>query len=186
MDLADRVAGGAFAEAVGSLVNERGGNLRVLELLRDGRWHTAAEIERVCEVTCHSRISDLRNRHGHLVERRRNPGGTGRGKFMYRLVSERAGGGLAGLDVSERLGPDDVSSPASASLQVPCSLPRAGLLPAQTPPAAAGGSAPPEAAHRRYSIGEVVELLGRHGLVEVGAEQGERLFDAEAETAAAA
>jgi hypothetical protein len=36
-------------------------------------------------VTVHSRISDLRG-DGHVIEKRTNPGGTGYGRFSYRLV----------------------------------------------------------------------------------------------------
>lgn len=159
-------------------MNERGGNLRVLELLRDGRWHTAAEIERLCEVTCHSRISDLRNRHGHVIERRRNPGGTGRATFMYRLVATGSQVGEARVALAELDAGAGSSSASDGSHDAPA-------LPRMNGAAVGEGSGPPgpspAAADRPRTVTEVVELLRRHGLVEVGTEEhAERLFEPEA------
>jgi hypothetical protein len=61
------------------------GSERVLEFLRDRRFHTLAEIELECRVEGRSRLSDLR-RLGHVLERRRNPGGLGKAKYSHRLA----------------------------------------------------------------------------------------------------
>jgi hypothetical protein len=61
------------------------GSQRVLDFLRDRRWHTLAEIEHECGVEGRSRLSDLR-RQGHVLERRQNPDGRGKAKFSHRLV----------------------------------------------------------------------------------------------------
>lgn len=62
------------------------GAQRVLELLQDRRWHSSAEIEQACNVTCHSRLSDLRG-EGCVIEKRRNRGATGREMFSWKLVA---------------------------------------------------------------------------------------------------
>jgi hypothetical protein len=76
----------------------RTGNVRVLELLDDRQWHTAAEIEERCEVTAHSRLSDLRGA-GCVIDKQRNPGATGRRMFSYRLIA--TGEETSALDESE-------------------------------------------------------------------------------------
>jgi hypothetical protein len=57
---------------------------RILAVLGDGRWHTAAELYRTGCVL-HSRISDLR-REGYRIERR-HVGGVGAEAHEYRLSS---------------------------------------------------------------------------------------------------
>lgn len=121
------------------------GTARVLELLRDRRWHSSAEIEQACRVTCHSRLSDLR-REGHVIQKRRNPGCTGREMFSWRLTAES----VEVVEAREALVDTETgSSPLSVSPSV--------------------GPAPIQVSEPRptLSIPEVVELLGRHGWEEI-------------------
>lgn len=59
----------------------------VLEALRDGEWHTTADIYKATGgfMILHSRVSDLRKR-GHNVEGRHVPGMTGADGYQYRLL----------------------------------------------------------------------------------------------------
>jgi hypothetical protein len=61
---------------------------QILEALRDGQWHTTADIYRATGgfLILHSRISDLRKR-GHNIEGRHVPGMTGADGYEYRLCS---------------------------------------------------------------------------------------------------
>lgn len=136
------------------------GTARVLELLRDRRWHSSAEIEQACRVTCHSRLADLR-REGHVIQKRRNPGCTGREMFSWRLTADA----IEVADAREALVDTETgSSPLSVSTS-------AAAAPIQSPeprPAPDPAEAPPESQVRRpLSVDEVVELLGWHGLVEL-------------------
>ncbi len=59
---------------------------RILEALRDGRFHTTADLYReVGPMILHSRISDLRKK-GHNVEGRHVPGQSGADGYAYRLL----------------------------------------------------------------------------------------------------
>lgn len=61
---------------------------RILEALRDGRWHTTAQLYReVGPMILHSRISDLRKK-GYQVEGRHVPGETGADGYEYRLAPQ--------------------------------------------------------------------------------------------------
>lgn len=61
---------------------------RILHALRDGQWHTTADLYRtVGPCILHSRISDLRKK-GHTVEGRHVPGKTGADGYEYRLITE--------------------------------------------------------------------------------------------------
>src|SRR3954468_2983581 len=62
---------------------------RILNILRDGRWHSSAELYRTGCVL-HSRISDLRNKDGFRIERR-NVGGVGADAHEYRLLEPATG-----------------------------------------------------------------------------------------------
>lgn len=64
----------------------------LLRYLWDGHERTLNEIigasfrERGCGLTVHSRISDLRKKHGFVVEQRHVDGGKRGGSSAYRLV----------------------------------------------------------------------------------------------------
>jgi hypothetical protein len=63
------------------------GCARILEALRDGQWHTSADLYRRCgHLILHSRISDLRHK-GYVVEGRNVPGHSGVDGYQYRLVA---------------------------------------------------------------------------------------------------
>lgn len=84
---------------------------RIVDVLRDGREHTAAELYRTGCVL-HSRISDLRKR-GYVIELSRTDG-VGAESFLYRLVSApkempSAGGVSLGVSV---IGADSGCLPA--------------------------------------------------------------------------
>lgn len=128
------------------------GSERVLNLLRGGRWWTSAEIEEICKVTCHSRLSELRA-EGHVIEKRRNPGGTGRRMFSWRL----------GASVPALLDAPEVEVPVARALPA---LPSGASSGAATLEEEAGGVVVPSPAPSPLSDEELVELLGRHGLVE--------------------
>lgn len=55
----------------------------ILDLLRDGRWHTASELYAL-HVIAHSRIAELR-RKGHVIEHRQV--GRGSAGHEYRLLT---------------------------------------------------------------------------------------------------
>ena len=59
----------------------------ILDALRDGQWHTTADLYRATGgfLILHSRVSDLRKR-GHNVEGRHVPGKTGAEGYEYRLA----------------------------------------------------------------------------------------------------
>jgi hypothetical protein len=57
-------------------------NERILEILRDGRWHTNHEFYSFSVL--HSRVSELRSR-GHEIEMRRSGGQEA--TYEYRLVA---------------------------------------------------------------------------------------------------
>lgn len=59
----------------------------ILDALRDGEWHTTADLYRATGgfLILHSRISDLRKR-GHNVEGRHVPGQSGADGYQYRLL----------------------------------------------------------------------------------------------------
>jgi hypothetical protein len=61
---------------------------RILDALRDGKWHTSADLYDAVGgyMVLHSRISDLRKK-GHNVEGRHVPGRTGADGYEYRLAS---------------------------------------------------------------------------------------------------
>lgn len=61
---------------------------RILDALRDGEWHTTADIYKATGgfLILHSRVSDLRKK-GHNVEGRHVPGRTGADGYEYRLSS---------------------------------------------------------------------------------------------------
>ena len=60
---------------------------RILHALRDGHWHTTAQLYRdVGPCILHSRIADLR-RKGHNVQGRHVPGRTGADGYQYRLAA---------------------------------------------------------------------------------------------------
>lgn len=62
---------------------------RILHALRDGEWHTTAQLYREAgPMVLHSRISDLRHK-GHNVEGRHVPGQTGADGYQYRLAEVR-------------------------------------------------------------------------------------------------
>ena len=66
---------------------------RVFEIVRDGEWHTLANIARVTgdpEASISARLRDLRNKYGLTVERRY----VSRGLHAYRVM-ERPGKGVA-------------------------------------------------------------------------------------------
>lgn len=132
------------------------GNERVLQLLRDGQWHTSAEIEEVCQVTCHSRLADLR-KVGHVIERRRNKGATGRRMFSWRLTATH-------VQVDEAR--EAIASLGETEEGTPARTPSTFLVsPSGVPPVP-----------RMRSIEEVVELLGLHGWVELVDEDQLGLF----------
>ena len=59
---------------------------KILDALRDGQWHTTAQLYRDCgPMILHSRISDLRHK-GFDVEGRHVPGMTGADGYEYRLA----------------------------------------------------------------------------------------------------
>lgn len=127
------------------------GTQRVLDLLTDHRFYTSAEIEEVCEVTAHSRLSDLRAA-GCVIEKRSNHGQTGRRKFSYRLIA--TGAQMAGLEEPEplTLSPSDSGSSSVASGMTSLDEPEGGStsrpsgsssddlqgLPGRVPPGPAG------------------------------------------------
>jgi hypothetical protein len=90
----------------------RSGTFPVLELLEDRGWHTAAEIEERCNVTAHSRLSELRG-DGCVIDKRRNPQATGRRMFSYRLVASAEE--MAALDESEARQPAAADSGSSSA-----------------------------------------------------------------------
>lgn len=102
---------------------------RILEVLSDGRWHTATELYRTGCVL-HSRISDLRNKDGYTIERR-NVGGVGAEAHEYRLV-----GGC----VETSGGSGDLLSPAGVSTEPPGAT--SGASPAFTLAGDAGSALP--------------------------------------------
>ena len=58
---------------------------KILDALRDGQWHTTAQLYRECgPMILHSRISDLRHK-GFQIEGRHVPGQTGARGYKYRL-----------------------------------------------------------------------------------------------------
>jgi hypothetical protein len=60
---------------------------RILEVLDDERWHTVAEIHRRAGYSrLNSRVSELRNKHGHAIECRHVKGKTGTEGYEYRLI----------------------------------------------------------------------------------------------------
>lgn len=141
---------------------------RVLALLRDGRWHSSAEIEELCAVTCHSRLSDLRAA-GFVVEKRRNPGLSGRRMFSWRLAAAAAGVVSVSLAAPESNGAgsgaasDNEWNGSSRGADVDAG-PAADVGPADAsflPPGVSAG--PPSA----MSVDDVVALLASHGLVEL-------------------
>lgn len=90
------------------------GNQRLLEFLRDGRWYTTGELARACEVTVHSRVSDLR-RLGHVIEKRTNHGQTGYQKFSYRLVQTASQRQLQDESLAELEAGSRTPAPTSSS-----------------------------------------------------------------------
>ena len=63
-------------------------NARILRVLGDGRWKTVATIHRKAG-TCrlNSRISELRKKHGYVIEHEKLPGQTGTSAHRYRLIT---------------------------------------------------------------------------------------------------
>ena len=59
----------------------------ILNALRDGQWHTTADLYRATGgfLILHSRISDLRRR-GHIIDGRHVPGRSGADGYEYRLA----------------------------------------------------------------------------------------------------
>ncbi len=80
---------------------------QVLAALRDGEWHTTADLYRRTDgfLILHSRISDLR-KQGHNVEGRHVPGKTGADGYQYRLLPS-----VTFVDVPKVRRADDPSSP---------------------------------------------------------------------------
>jgi hypothetical protein len=128
------------------------GTQRVLQLLTDGRWHSSAEIEKACEVTCHSRLADLR-RDGHVIEKRRNSNATGRHMYSWRLVPQSA---LAEAAAEPVLAEDETRT---TPLRDSASASSFSELPAGVPP------------RRTLSVDDVVNLLAENGCFEVSAEE---------------
>lgn len=64
---------------------ESTGCSRILHILNDGEWHTAAELYRSTASVVHSRIADLRKR-GYMIEHRRTTG-TDSTSHQYRLYT---------------------------------------------------------------------------------------------------
>lgn len=63
-------------------------NARILRALADGRWRTAAQIQRMVGSTrLNSRMSELRNKHGFKIERDLLPGRKGALAHRYRLLN---------------------------------------------------------------------------------------------------
>lgn len=85
-------------------------------------------------MTCHSRLADLR-REGHVIQKRRNSGGTGRRMFSWRLTAEAeevAEAREALVDTGTGSSPLSVStSVAAAPIQSPEPWPAPGLDVAQ-------------------------------------------------------
>jgi hypothetical protein len=67
---------------------------RILAILDDGDWHEKSEFYGFCVL--HSRISELRNKHGYTIEKEHRGG-----KVFYRLVA----GPLNEVEVSPHAGP---------------------------------------------------------------------------------
>lgn len=137
----------------------------LLAVLRDGRWHSHAELVLAVPSIVHSRVADLRARGHVIVHEARGPGSA---RSLYRLVALAPSAEPdTGDGVSGSAGGDRVLSGSSS----------AGGAAAPGHPDGAGGLSPTgspapdprvRAAHggRPLSVGEVVKLLGRHGLVE--------------------
>lgn len=79
------------------------GEARVAEFLRDRRWHSTREIQRACEVTVNSRVSDLRKRGFVIKKKGPIPGEVGAMAYAYRLirVPDVASGGVPAAVASE-------------------------------------------------------------------------------------
>jgi hypothetical protein len=59
---------------------------RLLAILRDGMWHSSAELYQKVPSVVHSRINVLRKRDGHDIRSRRAEHGNGAEAHSYRLV----------------------------------------------------------------------------------------------------
>lgn len=60
---------------------------RILRVLRDGNWHSAAEIHQRCGYSrLNSRISELRRRGHNILPSRRVEGASGPEAYEYRLI----------------------------------------------------------------------------------------------------
>ena len=88
---------------------------QVLEALRDGEWHTTADLYRRTDgfLILHSRISDLR-KQGHNVEGRHVPGRSGADGYEYRLLSS-----VTFVDVTPHRPPDDPTPLATGAEHLP-------------------------------------------------------------------
>jgi len=87
---------------------------RILEALRDGEWHTSADLYRQCgHLILHSRISDLRHK-GYVVEGRNVPGKSGVDGYQYRLVAN---------EVRQPVDLTPPSVPAAEQLFIPVPVP---------------------------------------------------------------
>ncbi len=74
-------------------------NARILRVLSDGKWHSAASIHRKAgqSIRLSSRISQLRHEHGYEIEREAVPGKKGALGHRYRLTNPPAADELAAI-----------------------------------------------------------------------------------------
>lgn len=89
---------------------------KILDALRDGQFHTTADLYRECgPMILHSRISDLRAK-GHIVEGRHVPGASGAAGYQYRLLPS-----VTFIDVPQTRRPvdDPPQVPAAEQLTIP-------------------------------------------------------------------
>lgn len=92
-------------------------------VLADGDWHSLNEIleasarARGCGLTVHSRVSDLRLRHGWLIEQRSERTRGGRVASFYRMLArplEEAVSARGDVGAASSSGPDVSPSPPDA------------------------------------------------------------------------
>lgn len=72
----------------GSRLSPSSQGARIIRALADGRWHTTANIHRKAGFSrLNSRVSELRSRHGFVIECESVPGQTGSLGHRYRLLN---------------------------------------------------------------------------------------------------